>query len=139
MKKNNNLINFVNFPKQHVPLLKRAAMAVLESEKVKKYQVNFVMVDDNEIRRLNTKYRKVRRITDVISFLIVPEFFMGDIYISKNRSRKQAEEYANTWQQELAYLAIHGLLHFCGYTDYDTGNKAKMFAKQDKIFKCLFY
>ncbi len=138
MKKNNNLINFVNFPKQYVPLLKRAAVAVLKSEKVKKYQVNFIMVDDKEIKKLNTKYRKVRRITDVISFLVVPEFFMGDIYISKNRSRKQAEEYANTWQQELAYLAIHGLLHLCGYTDYDAVNKTKMFVKQDKIFKYLF-
>jgi len=88
---------------------------------------------------LNAKYRKVRRITDVISFFVVPEFFMGDIYISKNRSQKQAKEYANTWQQELAYLAIHGMLHFCGYTDYDVANKTKMFAKQDKIFKCLFY
>jgi probable rRNA maturation factor len=138
MKKNNNLINFVNFPKQYVPLLKRAAVAVLKSEKVKKYQINFIMVDDKEIRKLNAKYKKIRRITDVISFLIVPEFFMGDIYISKNRSRKQAEEYANTWQQELAYLAIHGLLHLCGYTDYDAVNKTKMFVKQDKIFKYLF-
>jgi probable rRNA maturation factor len=139
MKKNNNLINFVNFSKQYVPLLKRAAVAVLKSEKIKKYQINFIMVDDKEIRKLNTKYRKVRRITDVISFLVVPEFFMGDIYISKNRSRKQAEEYSNTWQQELVYLEIHGLLHLCGYTDYDAVNKTKMFAKQDKIFKCLFY
>jgi probable rRNA maturation factor len=139
MKKSNNLVNFVNFPKQHVPLLKTAAVTVLKSEKVKKYQVNFIMVDDKEIRKLNTKYRKVRRITDVISFLVVPEFFMGDIYISKTRSRKQAEEYANTWRQELTYLVIHGLLHLCGYTDYDAVNKAKMFAKQDKIFKHLFY
>jgi probable rRNA maturation factor len=139
MKKSNNLVNFVNFPKQYVALLKRAAVAVLKSEKVKKYQVNFIMVDDKKIKKLNAKYRKVSRITDVISFLVVPEFFMGDIYISKNRSQKQAKEYANTWQQELAYLAIHGMLHLCGYTDYDAGNKTKMFAKQDKIFKCLFY
>jgi probable rRNA maturation factor len=122
-----------------VSLLKKAVVAVLKLEKVKKYQVIFIMVDDKEIRKLNTKYRKTRRITDVISFLVVPEFFMGDIYISKTRSRKQAKEYANTWQQELAYLAIHGLLHLCGYTDYDAVNKTKMFAKQNKIFKWLFY
>jgi probable rRNA maturation factor len=139
MKKNNNFVNFINFPKQHVPLLKTAVVAVLESEKVKKYQVNFIMVDDKEIRKLNAKYRKVRRITDVLSFLVVPEFFMGDIYISKNRSQKQAKKYANAWQQELAYLAIHGTLHLCGYTDYDAVDKTKMFAKQNKIFKCLFY
>ncbi|GHT08579.1 hypothetical protein AGMMS49532_04000 [Endomicrobiia bacterium] len=139
MKKDNNIINFVNFPKQHVPLLKIAAATVLKSEKIKRYQVNFIMVDDKEIRKLNTKYRKIRRITDVISFLVVPEFFMGDIYISKTRSQEQAKEYSNTWQQELAYLVIHGLLHLCGYTDYDAVNKTKMFTKQDKIFKCLFY
>ncbi|MDR0800363.1 MAG: rRNA maturation RNase YbeY [Endomicrobium sp.] len=139
MKKNCNFINFADFPKQYAPLLKKVAAAVLESEKVKKYQINFIMVDDKEIKKLNTKYRKVRRITDVISFLVVPEFFMGDVYISKNRSQKQAKEYANTWQQELAYLVIHGALHLCGYTDYDAVNRAKMFAKQDKIFKCLFY
>jgi probable rRNA maturation factor len=139
MKRNNNLVNFFNFPKQHVSLLKISAVDVFKYEKIKKYQVNFIMEDDKEIRMLNAKYRKVRRITDVISFLVVPEFFMGDIYISKTRSQKQAKEYANTWQQELVYLAIHGMLHLCGYTDYDAVNKTKMFAKQDKIFKCLFY
>ncbi|MCA6080393.1 MAG: rRNA maturation RNase YbeY [Endomicrobium sp.] len=139
MKKNCNFINFANFPKQYETLLKKAAVTVLESEKVEKYQINFIMVDDKEIKKLNTKYRKVRRITDVISFLVVPELFMGDVYISKNRSQKQAKEYANAWQQELAYLVIHGALHLCGYTDYDAVSRAKMFAKQDKIFKCLFY
>jgi probable rRNA maturation factor len=63
---------------------------------------------------------------------------MGDIYISRKRSQRQAGKYSNTWQRELAYLIIHGILHLCGYTDYDDLSKAKMFAKQDKIFKCLF-
>ncbi|GHT44753.1 hypothetical protein AGMMS49936_00720 [Endomicrobiia bacterium] len=136
--KNGDFINFVNFPKQYTVLLKKTAFAALLSEKVKKYQLNFIMVSDEEIKKLNVKYRKVRRITDVISFLIAPEFFMGDIYISKNRTQKQAKKYGNTWQQELVYIVIHGVLHLCGHTDYDRVNKAKMFAKQDKIFKCLF-
>ncbi|MCA6070646.1 MAG: rRNA maturation RNase YbeY [Endomicrobium sp.] len=136
--KNNNFISFVDFPKQYVALLEQAVVAVLKSEKVKKYQINFIMVSNQEIKKLNIKYRKVRRITDVISFLVVPELFIGDIYISKNRAQKQAKKYGNTWQQELSYLAIHGVLHLCGYTDYDVENKTKMFDKQDKIFKCLF-
>ena len=119
-------------------LLEQTAVAVLISEKVKKYQINFIMVSDQEIKKLNIKYRKIKRITDVISFLVVPELFMGDIYISKNRTQKQARKYGNTWQQELAYLVIHGVLHLCGYTDYDVENKTKMFDKQDKIFRCLF-
>jgi probable rRNA maturation factor len=135
---NKNFINFVDFPKEHINIFKKAANLTLKSEKKRKYQINFIMLSDEEIKKLNIKYRKVKRITDVISFLIVPEIFAGDIYISKNRTQKQAKRYGNSWQQELAYLVIHGILHLCGYTDYDVENKSKMFAKQDKIFQCLF-
>ncbi|MDR1434520.1 MAG: rRNA maturation RNase YbeY [Endomicrobium sp.] len=138
MNTNKNFINFVDFPKEHINILKKAANLTLKSEKKRKYQINFIMLSDEEIKKLNIKYRKVKRITDVISFLIVPEIFAGDIYISKNRTQKQAKRYGNSWQQELAYLVIHGILHLCGYTDYDVENKSKMFAKQDKIFQCLF-
>ncbi|MCL2334647.1 MAG: rRNA maturation RNase YbeY [Endomicrobia bacterium] len=131
-------INFTNFPKPYLPALKKAALLALKAEKIKKCEINFIMVSDAEIKKLNVKYRKVRRITDVISFLVVPESMTGDIYISEGRSRRQAEKYANTWQQELAYLVIHGILHLCGYSDYDPKNKTEMFAVQDKIFKCLF-
>ncbi|MDR3306965.1 MAG: rRNA maturation RNase YbeY [Endomicrobium sp.] len=135
---NKNFINFVYFPKEHVEVLKKAVELALKSEKKRKYQINFIMVSNEEIKKLNIKYRKVRRITDVISFLIIPENFAGDIYISKNRTQKQAKRYGNSWRQELAYLVIHGALHLCGYSDYDVENKSKMFAKQDKIFQCLF-
>jgi probable rRNA maturation factor len=135
---NKNFIDFINFPKEYVKTLKQAAELALKSEKKKKYQINFIMVSDEDIKKLNIKYRKVKRITDIISFLIIPEFFAGDIYISKKRTQKQAKKYGNSWQQELEYLVIHGVLHLCGYTDYDVENKSKMFAKQDKIFQCLF-
>ncbi|MDR3275188.1 MAG: rRNA maturation RNase YbeY [Endomicrobium sp.] len=131
-------MKFIDFQKQDTALLQKVAFAVLESEKIEKCQVNFIMVSNKEIKKLNTKYRKVRRITDVISFMVMPELFIGDIYISENRSQKQAKKYNNTWRQELTYLVIHGLLHLCGYTDYDAVNKTKMFAKQDRIFKCFF-
>jgi probable rRNA maturation factor len=138
INKSSNFINFYNFPKQYIEVLKRAAILTLKSEKKKEYRINFIMVSDDDIKKLNTKYRKVKYITDIISFLVSLEKFMGDIYISKNRTQKQAKKYNNTWQEELAYLAIHGVLHLCGYADYDVENKVKMFTKQDKIFKCLF-
>jgi probable rRNA maturation factor len=135
---NKNFIDFIDFPKECVKTLKQAAELALKSEKKRKYQINFIMVSDEEIKKLNIKYRKAKRITDIISFLIIPRFFVGDIYISKKRTQKQAKKYGNSWQQELAYLVIHGVLHLCGYTDYDVENKSKMFAKQDEIFQCLF-
>jgi probable rRNA maturation factor len=131
-------INFINFPKKFNDILKKTVLLTLKLEKVKNYSINFIMVSDNEIKKINAKYRKVRRITDVISFLVEPDNFFGDIYISKNCSKMYAKEFGNSWEQELAYLAIHGVLHLCGYTDYDSKNKTKMFAKQDEIFECLF-
>ena len=113
--KTKSYVDFTGFSKKDIAVLKQAALAVLKSEKIKKYQINFIMVSDQEIKKLNTKFRKVRRITDVISFLVVPEMFIGDIYIAKGRSQKQAKKYANTWQ-ELVYLVIHGVLSV-GYTD----------------------
>ncbi|MDR1784497.1 MAG: rRNA maturation RNase YbeY [Endomicrobium sp.] len=136
---NNRSVNFINFPKQYVLILKKAALSTLKSEKIEKYQINFIIVNNKEIKNLNARYRKVKRITDVISFLVIPEFFVGDVYISKRRSQEQAKKYGNTWQQELAYLVIHGVLHLCGYTDYDVENRIEMFDKQDKIFKFLFF
>ncbi|GMO67590.1 MAG: hypothetical protein Nk1A_5890 [Endomicrobiia bacterium] len=139
IKIENKSVNFINFPKRYEPILKKAALITLKLEKIKKYQINFIIVSNEEIRSLNVKYRKIKCVTDVISFLLIPEFFVGDVYISKKRSQQQAKKYGNTWQQELAYLIIHGVLHLCGYTDYDVVNKIVMFGKQDKIFKFLFY
>lgn len=138
IKQNKLSVNFVDFPKKMLSTLTKAAKMTLTSQKKKGCDINFIMVSDEQIKKLNIKYRHVRRITDVISFLVVPDILAGDIYISKGRSQKQAKKYKNTWEQELSYLVIHGVLHLCGYSDYDPKNKAKMFAQQDKIFKCLF-
>ncbi|MDR1259941.1 MAG: rRNA maturation RNase YbeY [Endomicrobium sp.] len=138
MKCHSNLdVKFINFKKQDIISLRKIALSTLKLKSISKCQINFVIISDKEIKKLNSKYRNVKNITDVISFLLAPELFIGDIYISKNRSQKQAKEYNNTWRQELAYLIIHGILHFCGYTDYDAINKKQMLFEQDKIFKSL--
>ncbi|MDR3048326.1 MAG: rRNA maturation RNase YbeY [Elusimicrobiota bacterium] len=132
------ILNFAGFKEEQVPLLKRAALLSLKSEKINQYNINFIMISDIQIKKLNAKYRKVNRITDVISFLIEPQTFTGDIYISQERSKKQAAKYGHIWIKELVYLTIHGVLHLCGYDDYQPQNKKIMFEKQDNIFKCLF-
>ena len=96
------------------------------------------MISDENIKKMNRKYRKVNRITDVISFLVDKNLFMGDIYISDLRPKKNAKKFGFSYEQEICYLVIHSILHLEGYTDYTPENKKKMFAKQDKFFKCLF-
>jgi len=129
---------FTGFDKRFVPLMKKTAEFTLKYEKIKNYNISFTQISDVEIKKMNRKYRKVNRITDVISFLVDEKLFLGDIYISDNRPQKNAKKYGLTYQQELCYLVIHSILHLEGYTDYDIENKTLMFSKQDKIFKCLF-
>lgn len=129
---------FTGFDKKFVPLMKKTAEFALKFEKVKNYNISFTMISDVAIKKMNRKYRKVNRITDVISFLVDKNIFMGDIYISDNRPKKNAKKYGFSYEQELCYLVIHSILHLEGYTDYTPENKKKMFSKQDKIFKCIF-
>ena len=131
-------LNFNGFNKNIVPLMKKTAEFVLKSEKIKNYNISFTQISDIAIKKMNRKYRKVNRITDVISFLVDKVSFMGDIYISNIRPKKNAKKFGLTYQQEICYLVIHSILHLEGYTDYTPENKKKMFAKQDKFFKCLF-
>ena len=103
-------------------------------------EINLILVDNRKIREINRRYRKVRRVTDIISFNLggrEPHEITGDIYIARERSRRQAAEQGHSWQKELTYLAIHGVLHVFGYTDYTPGDRAKMFSVQDRLWKCL--
>ena len=119
-------------------MMQRAASATLKRERVKSVgDINVILVTDPEIKKFNTRFRKVRRITDIISFKYTDKPLSGDLYIAEGRSKKQAKRVGNTWQQELCYLAIHGILHLRGYADYTPAEKARMFKVQDAIFASL--
>ena len=126
-----------------ISIVRKAALAALNFERKNRAAINLILISDEQIKKLNTKFRKVRRITDVISFLYeeMPNAkgIVGDIYIAKERSKKQALSFKHSWDEELAYLTIHGILHLCGQTDYEAAAKKTMFERQDKIFQCLFY
>ena len=80
-------------------------------------------VSDNRIRELNRTYRGVDRATDVLSFPTGDEDVeqLGDIAISVETAKAQARQNRLTFEQEIAQLIIHGLLHLCGY-DHETDN-----------------
>lgn len=110
----------------------------MKKEKARSSEINVVLVSDKEIKRLNKKFRNVNRITDVISFKFGSSPLAGDIYIARQRSKKQAKQAGHSWEKELAYLVIHGTLHLLDYEDYSARGRREMFSKQDKIFQCLF-
>ena len=69
------------------------------------------MIDDDGIRALNKRYRGKDKPTDVLSFCIADEVLLGDVVISIDRARAQAEEAGCGLDEELARLVIHGVLH----------------------------
>ncbi len=93
-------------------------------------EVSVVITDDAEIQALNRQYRGIDQPTDVLSFpqeegaIGVPRppwapLQLGDIAISYDRVRAQARAYGHSERRELAYLAVHGLLHLLGF-DHET-------------------
>ena len=78
-------------------------------------------VSDKNIRKLNQQFRRVDRPTDVLSFPAGEESNLGDIAISVETAAAQAKENGLTFEDEIAQLILHGLLHLSGY-DHETDN-----------------
>ena len=113
----------------------------LEKEKVNNGIFSIIFVGDEEIHEMNKEYRKVDRITDVISFAfednneIVYNSFrlLGDIYICIPQMKRQAKEYNHSEKRELSFLAVHGLLHLLGYDHMNPEDEKVMFSLQEMI------
>ena len=105
--------------------------------------VTVAIVDDAEIKRMNREYRGIDSPTDVLSFpahegfmlLSQPDAFLGDIAISVDRARLQADEYGHSIERELAFLTIHGMLHLLGFDHILKEDEEEMIALQDQILR----
>lgn len=108
--------------------------------------VSVSFVDNTFIHQLNRDYRKIDRPTDVISFAFLDGesdreaqlngrgiVCLGDIYISIDKAKEQAEEYGHSLNRELSFLFVHGLLHLLGYDHMTPEDEKVMFALQDEI------
>ena len=114
----------------------------IKKEKLENVIFNVIIVDNNYIHELNKNYRHIDRETDVITFaledekdMVIPddERVLGDIYISIDKARSQAEEYGHSLLRELSFLAVHGFYHLLGY-DHMTAEEEKiMFSKQEEV------
>ena len=113
------------------------------------YTVSLTIVNDQEIHEINKKYRKIDRPTDVISFAFndtadrivgQPKSLptdLGDIIISLQTAKSQADQYNHSLKRELSFLYLHGLLHLLGYDHQDATHEKEMFALQEKILAKL--
>lgn len=109
-------------------------------------EVSCVLVDDERIHEINREYRHIDRSTDVISFAMEDndQFYvegmprtLGDIFISVDHAKKQAEEYGHSLRREMCFLFTHGILHLLGYDHMTDEQEKEMFGLQDEILGAL--
>jgi probable rRNA maturation factor len=81
----------------------------------RKGKINLVLVDDQEIRKLNRKFRRIDRATDVLSFNMDEDGILGDIAISTQTAARNAKRYRVGLPREMKRLVVHGVLHILGY------------------------
>ena len=104
---------------------------------------NIIIVDRDTIQKINKEYRKIDKVTDVISFALEDDKtfsnkdirILGDIYICLDKALEQAKEYGHSNLRELSFLSIHGLLHLLGYDHMTKEDEKIMFDLQDKILE----
>lgn len=144
------------------PLLTAVIGEVLKKEACPfDVQVCISFVDDEEIRNRNRDFRQLDRVTDVLSFPLVPfrrpadfrfleegeeqdcfdpdteELCLGDIVINTARVRLQAEEYGHSLRRETAFLTAHSMLHLLGYDHMTEEESAVMENKQEAVLQEL--
>lgn len=120
-------------------------------------EVNLLLTHDEEIREMNREYRNIDRPTDVLSFPMleyetpgdfsgfedIPDYFdpdsgellLGDIVISLDRVKAQAEEYGHSVRREYAFLIAHSMLHLFGFDHMEEDERTMMEQKQRDIME----
>ena len=123
-------------------------------------EVNLILTDNDAIQEINRDYRQIDRPTDVLSFPMIDfekesdfshveeavedyfnpetgELMLGNIVISKERAKEQAEEYGHSVEREFAFLIAHSMLHLLGYDHMKDEERLVMEKKQREVLEML--
>lgn len=122
--------------------------------------VNLLITDNEGIREFNRQYREIDRETDVLSFPNLDfdhpgdfsraedhqadyfdpdsgELVLGDVIISADKVKEQAENYGHDEKREFAFLVAHSMLHLCGYDHVEDEERLVMEKKQEAVLQGL--
>jgi probable rRNA maturation factor len=118
--------------------LKRWIQQVIKREGCTLQQLAYIFCSDAYLHRINIDYLQHDTYTDIITFPYEdPPLIHSDIFISVERVRDNAQQYNLPFQQELHRVAIHGVLHLCGYPDKTPEEAQKMRQKEDEALHLL--
>jgi apolipoprotein N-acyltransferase len=108
-------------------------------QKYKNSEISVTLVGDRAIRKINKKYRKMDKATNVLSFELGDDILLGDIFISLDTVRKEAKRENIPVDEHTAHMLVHGILHLLGYDHIKDKDAEKMENKETIILKKLGY
>ena len=119
-------------------MVARSVFIETHNDYKKDCEISVLLTADGNIRELNKKYRNKDYPTDVLSFQMDEDNMLGDIVISMDRAKEDAEKTGNSLECYVTFLFIHGLLHLLGYNHENSKEEEReMFTLQDTILKKL--
>mgnify|MGYP003290799117 CR=1 FL=1 len=134
-------------------LIRNVVETVLKEEKIiQDLEIYITLTNNDNIQKINAEHRNIDKPTDVLSFPMferneIPslkekndeliETMLGDIIVSVEKVREQAEEYGHSFKRELAYLVTHGMLHLLGYDHMIEEEKIVMRKREEEILAIL--
>ncbi|MCG0274752.1 MAG: rRNA maturation RNase YbeY [Thermosediminibacteraceae bacterium] len=141
----NNLQSKIDVDQKLEELIRRTVELALNLEGVSgDAEVSVALVDNDYIHELNKTYRGKDMPTDVLSFPMHDigsksdfesneevERLLGDIVISLEKAKEQARAYGHSFEREIAYLVVHGVLHLLGY-DHETEEERKVMREKEE-------
>lgn len=114
----------------------RLAMSLYDTERINcAKQTILIFCSNSTIRRLNARYRKLDRPTDVLSFTFSEPDLLGEIYISLPCAAQQAKEYGVSIENEIQRLFVHGFFHLLGHDHKRLTDRLKMEKKERKYLR----
>lgn len=139
----NNLQDEIPVSAEFVSLLEKVGGFTLRLEGVEQQgEVSIVLVDNNHIHQLNLTYRGKDSSTDVLAFNLQDgcadsegDMLLGDVVISLQKAEEQGSAMGHSLKREVAFLAVHGILHLLGYDHDSNAAEQEMKEKQEMILQ----
>lgn len=129
----------IKFTLKNKTLLKAWITAVITKKKRKAGDLNFIFCSDEHLLGINRQYLDHDTYTDIITFDYSKESpelpISGDIFISIERVKENAEKFSKSFEDELRRVLIHGTLHLLGYKDKSKKDKEEMTKQEDLALK----
>ena len=106
---------------------------IVDSEASAVGEINYVFCDDDYLHKINVEYLNHDTLTDIISFdYTVGNLIQGDIFISIERVKDNANDFNVSFEEELKRVMAHGVLHYCGYKDKTDADAELMRQKEEE-------